>query len=82
MKTIAKIKYIKTLIIEHTETGAEARRQRQNKGVSLRALGRAMGISAPYLSDLERGRRNWTIKRMRHFEHTLETFKSNGALGI
>ncbi len=36
------------------------RRQRQLAGFSLRALARRVGVSAPYLSDIERGARNCT----------------------
>ena len=72
MNTIAKIKYIKTLVIQHAETGREARLQREKRGVSLRALARKMGISASYLSDLELGRRHWDMRRIRLFEKSLE----------
>lgn len=37
--------------------GSALRARRERSGVSLRALARAMGISAPYLVDLELGRR-------------------------
>lgn len=42
------------------QTGAEWRKLRKDAGVSLRSLARTMGVSAAYLSDLERGRRNWS----------------------
>lgn len=47
-------------IIDNAATGKGVRIFRLNKGVGLRSVARAMGISAPYLSDLELGRRNWT----------------------
>ena len=37
--------------------GWKLRERRQRHGVTLRALARAMRISAPYLHDLEHGRR-------------------------
>jgi DNA-binding transcriptional regulator YiaG len=37
-----------------------ARSIRAESGQTLRTLATAMGISAAHLSDLERGRRNWT----------------------
>ena len=48
-----------------SDPGPALRRRRQGHGVSLRALARAMGISAPYLVDLELGRRaiNPTLQR-------------------
>lgn len=72
MKTILKIECIKTLVIRHGETGTNARTERTIRGVSLRGLARKMKISAPYLSDLERGKRNWTIKIARRFEASLD----------
>ena len=75
MKTIANIEYVRTPVINHLKPGTEARRQRQEKGITLTAIANAMGLSKPYLSDLALGRRNWTIKRMRHFEHTLASIR-------
>jgi DNA-binding XRE family transcriptional regulator len=46
--------------VDNEATGAEWRMLREQAGVSLRNLAQTMGVSAPYLSDLERGRRNWT----------------------
>ena len=42
-------------------TGQQVRDARQKAGMSLRAAARALGISAPYLSDMERGRRGWHV---------------------
>ena len=72
MNTIAKIKSIRTLVIQHNETGKEARFQREKQGVSLRSLAREMGITPSYLSDLELGRRHWNMDRIRLFESSLE----------
>ena len=38
--------------------GQRIRDARVRKGVSLRALARRVGVSAPYLSDMERGNRS------------------------
>lgn len=46
--------------IQHTLAGSMVRTHREEAGISLRELARRMLIAAPYLSDLERGRRNWT----------------------
>lgn len=43
----------------HLETGQEMRIMREREGVSLLTLAKACRVSAAYLSDLERGRRNW-----------------------
>lgn len=45
---------------DHRPLGAELRRLRGNYGLALREVARRMGVSAPYLSDLERGNRLWT----------------------
>lgn len=47
----------------HTAAGLIVRNAREETGKSLRWLATKMGISAPFLSDLERGRRNWTAVR-------------------
>jgi len=46
--------------INHVEAGKRIRDQREKVGKSLRWLAHEMGKSPPYMSDLERGRRNWT----------------------
>jgi len=72
MKTIAVIKLIKTIQIQHKETGAAARAARQARFLSLRAMAVRMKVSAPYICDLERGYRNWSIARIRAYEKALE----------
>jgi hypothetical protein len=52
--------------------GALARLQRQNSKKSLRAVAIVMTISAVHLSDLERGRRNWTPELVTRFEGALK----------
>jgi DNA-binding XRE family transcriptional regulator len=49
-------------VIDHAATGESYRRLRKSFGVSLRALAKQLKVSAPFLSDLERGRRNWDQK--------------------
>jgi DNA-binding XRE family transcriptional regulator len=49
--------------ISHERAGKLIRRLRREHGISQWALADAMNISAPYISDLERGRRNWTAAR-------------------
>jgi len=44
--------------------GGEMRALRQKAGVSLRELARRMNISAPFLSDMERGARHYTQERI------------------
>jgi transcriptional regulator with XRE-family HTH domain len=54
------MRYKTITVVDHEATGAAWRKIRQDVGFTLRSLARKMGISAPFLSDLERGRRNWT----------------------
>ena len=46
--------------IDHIEAGRRIRALRESTGMSLRWLATQMGFSAPFISDLELGRRNWT----------------------
>lgn len=48
--------------INHAEAGRLIRQKREARGLSLRRLAKEMGVSAPFLCDLERGNRNWTEK--------------------
>lgn len=72
MKTIAVIKFIKTLQLQHRETGAAARAARQARFISLRAMAIRLKISAAYVSDLELGKRNWSMTKVRAYEKALE----------
>jgi len=49
------------------EVGKEMRRRRMTAGFTLRDVARHMQISAPYLSDIELGRRRLTPERRRTF---------------
>lgn len=48
--------------IDHAATGATMRQLRTAHSISMREIARRMNLSAPFVSDLERGRRNWTAK--------------------
>ncbi len=49
--------------INNIETGKRVRAAREKAGKSLRWLANELDVTAPFLSDLELGRRNWTIER-------------------
>lgn len=51
--------------------GHSMRRLRQRWGVSLREMARRLDISAPYLSDLELGKREWTEEKISTFRRKL-----------
>jgi transcriptional regulator with XRE-family HTH domain len=58
--------------IDHVKSGELMRQAREKANLSLRDVAERMGVSAPYLSDLERGRRNWTLVTARHFQTALK----------
>jgi transcriptional regulator with XRE-family HTH domain len=61
--------------IDHVATGKLVRDLRETKGISLRRLAIALKVSPPFLSDMERGRRNWTTER---FEQAIKWLKMKG----
>ena len=62
--------------IGHVRAGKLIRRVRREHGIPQWELADAMNISAPYISDLERGRRNWTAERFHLAAKTIrELFK-------
>lgn len=46
--------------IDHQKAARLVREARKKKKLSLRDVAKQLGFSAAYLSDLERGRRNWS----------------------
>lgn len=62
--------------INHYETGRKMRLFRESKERSLRSVAEEMGISAAFLSDLERGRRNWSDKLVSQFNLALKSAKA------
>ena len=47
-------------IMDDEAVGTEMRRRRLLTGLSLRTVAKRLKFSAPYISDLEKGRRNWS----------------------
>lgn len=64
-------------IPDNTALGKSMRLKREVAGISLRSLARLLGISAPYLSDLERGRREWNSVRTNAYFNALEQARAN-----
>lgn len=61
--------------------GPQKRRLRERAKIGLRALAREMGISAPYLIDLERGHRSFSAElQERHTEALTKLTTKNPAL--
>jgi transcriptional regulator with XRE-family HTH domain len=57
-----KIPTRNTTQVSHEAAGDLIRKFRQCRQVSLQSLAAKLGVSIPYVSDLERGRRNWTTE--------------------
>jgi transcriptional regulator with XRE-family HTH domain len=58
--------------IDNVATGAMARAKRIKSGKSLRKVATALGFTASFLSDLERGRRNWNADLLSRFERAVK----------
>ena len=56
---------------DNEATGRLMREARLRAGLTLREMARRMKYSAPYLSDLERGRRGWTEARIEEWARIL-----------
>lgn len=59
---------------DHSETGKLMRSKREDTGVSLRTVATAMEISAPYLSDMELGRRGWSSEMIQRADRAIAKF--------
>lgn len=59
--------------IDHAETGALFRAKREAHSISLRDLAKAMRLSPAYISDIERGRRNWNADLVEDYNNHLNT---------
>lgn len=46
--------------IDYAAVGSDARAIREDRGISQAEIAEALELSAAYLCDLEKGRRNWT----------------------
>lgn len=53
--------------IDHVATGGWCRDWRTEQGPSGSAVAAKLGISAAMISDLERGRRNWTAEKLEEY---------------
>jgi transcriptional regulator with XRE-family HTH domain len=58
----------RVIVINHRATGGRALNDLEDHGISIRQAAKQMGMSASYLSDLIRGRRNWSHELERRFE--------------
>lgn len=54
-------------IADDRELGQALKKHREASGVTLREVGRRLGFSAAYISDLEHGRRAWKAEKIEAF---------------
>lgn len=54
------------------DLGADLRKKRKKRGFSMKEVAERMGISMPYLSDLERGNRRWSDDLIQVFENAIK----------
>lgn len=59
-------------VIDPRQIGARLRELRKQKEITGREMARRLGITAPYLSDMELGRRGWSTKWIQAFEKALK----------
>ena len=59
-------------VIDHITTGEAMRFAREEADLSLRQVAERMGCSTTYVSDLERGRQNWSEQKVEQFLKALK----------
>ena len=73
---VYRIKVVK-FEFDHKAIGADRRHYREKFGISLRSFAKQIGFSAPYISDLELGRRPWSEQLIYKFEVALDACIKN-----
>lgn len=58
-------------VTDHAALGAKLQRRRINAGLTLREVSKAMGISLSYLSDMEHGRKAWTVTKVEFYKRAI-----------
>ena len=71
-----KLVSIKIEHVDHARTGLMAREERQAQGLTQKAVADLMGLTEPYVCDLERGRRNWRPDLVEQFNNALRGIKT------
>ena len=59
--------------INHVVIGAELKKLRKASGLSQERVGEKMGYRKPYISELERGRRNWRPDLVHAFKKAINS---------
>ena len=58
-------------VTDHEKLGAQLQRLRLKAGLTLREVSASLKISIGYLSDLEHGRRPWTITKVEFYRRAI-----------
>lgn len=61
--------------VDHVAFGSKMRTLRSREDLSLRKVARVLGLTISFLSDLERGRRNWRPELAQRYEAALRKAK-------
>lgn len=61
------------LVLDPKIAGEYHRAMRKRKGKSLREVAKLMKVSAPFVSDLENGRRNWSDDRIEAYRKAVHS---------
>lgn len=60
--------HTKTIVVpDHVRIGRDFRVLRKTLNLSLRTVAKVLDVSAPFLSDLERGNRTWTKEKLENY---------------
>jgi transcriptional regulator with XRE-family HTH domain len=63
--------------LDHSAIGLTLRARREAISLSMRYVAKSIKVSPMFLSDLERGRRNWTLARIKEYENALDPLKAD-----
>lgn len=61
--------------VDNDNTGRLAKEYRKAAGFSLRAVARKIGVSAPYICDLENGHRSWKAVMLARYRMAVDELK-------
>ena len=66
-------KNISVTVVDDVQTGKHARTLRKSSRLTMTFVAKKLGISTPYLCDLEYGRRHWSPDLVREFVKAIKT---------
>jgi len=69
---VSYLEHKEEVVIDHKATGEAMRKHRTDADLSIRQVAKVYGVSAPYISDLENGNRNWTEERAAQYMEAIK----------